>query len=393
MSYDFDKVIDRSGTKSLKYDFATARGRKEGLISMWVADMDFPTAPQVLESLRDSVNHGIFGYTETDDAYYESVAGWYRKHFNWDTKKEWLIKTPGVVFALAIAIRTFTKENDGVLIQQPVYYPFSEVIVDNNRKLVNSPLKLKGDRYEINFEDFERKIVEENVKLFILCSPHNPVGRVWEEWELRKIGEICLMHDVIIASDEIHSDFVWEGNRHTVFASLDPSFADRCITCTAPSKTFNLAGLQASNIFISNEKMRLAFKKGLAATGYSQLNTMGIFAAEAAYTHGEEWLKELKAYLQGNIDFFAEFLKKELPMLHLIKAEGTYLLWVDFRDLNLNEKELKDLVENKAGLWLDSGSMFGKDGEGFERFNIACPRSIIEKALTSLKKAISEIEK
>ena len=393
MSYDFDKVIDRSGTKSLKYDFATARGRKEGLISMWVADMDFPTAPKVLESLRDSVNHGIFGYTETDDAYYESVAGWYRKHFNWDTKKEWLIKTPGVVFALAIAIRTFTKENDGVLIQQPVYYPFSEVIVDNNRKLVNSPLKLKGDRYEIDFEDFERKIVEENVKLFILCSPHNPVGRVWEEWELRKIGEICLMHDVIIASDEIHSDFVWEGNRHTVFASLDPSFADRCITCTAPSKTFNLAGLQASNIFISNEKMRLAFKKGLAATGYSQLNTMGIFAAEAAYTHGEEWLKELKAYLQGNIDFFAEFLRKELPMLHLIKTEGTYLLWVDFRDLNLNEKELKDLVENKAGLWLDSGSMFGKDGEGFERFNIACPRSIIEKALTSLKKAISEIKK
>ena len=393
MSYDFDKVIDRSGTKSLKYDFATARGRKEGLISMWVADMDFPTAPQVLESLRDSVNHGIFGYTETDDAYYESVAGWYKKHFNWDTKKEWLIKTPGVVFALAIAIRTFTKENDGVLIQQPVYYPFSEVIVDNNRKLVNSPLKLKGDRYEIDFEDFERKIVEENVKLFILCNPHNPVGRVWEEWELRKIGEICLMHDVIIASDEIHSDFVWEGNRHTVFASLDPSFADRCITCTAPSKTFNLAGLQASNIFISNEKMRLAFKKGLAATGYSQLNTMGIFAAEAAYTHGEEWLKELKAYLQGNIDFFAEFLRKELPMLHLIKTEGTYLLWVDFRDLNLNEKELKDLVENKAGLWLDSGSMFGKDGEGFERFNIACPRSIIEKALTSLKKAISEIEK
>ena len=208
-----------------------------------------------------------------------------------------------------------------------------------------------------------------------------------------KIGEICLMHDVIIASDEIHSDFVWEGNRHTVFASLDPSFADRCITCTAPSKTFNLAGLQASNIFISNEKMRLAFKKGLAATGYSQLNTMGIFAAEAAYTHGEEWLKELKAYLQGNIDFFAEFLRNELPMLHLIKTEGTYLLWVDFRDLNLNEKELKDLVENKAGLWLDSGSMFGKDGEGFERFNIACPRSIIEKALTSLKKAISEIEK
>ena len=393
MSYDFDKVIDRSGTKSLKYDFATARGRKEGLISMWVADMDFPTAPKVLESLRDSVNHGIFGYTETDDAYYESVAGWYRKHFNWDTRKEWLIKTPGVVFALAIAIRTFTKENDGVLIQQPVYYPFSEVIVDNNRKLVNSPLKLKGDRYEIDFEDFERKIVEENVKLFILCSPHNPVGRVWEEWELRKIGEICLMHDVIIASDEIHSDFVWEGNRHTVFASLDPSFADRCITCTAPSKTFNLAGLQASNIFISNEKMRLAFKKGLAATGYSQLNTMGIFAAEAAYTHGEEWLKELKAYLQGNIDFFAEFLRKELPMLHLIKTEGTYLLWVDFRDLNLNEKELKDLVENKAGLWLDSGSMFGKDGEGFERFNIACPRSIIEKALTSLKKAISEIKK
>ena len=390
MSYDFDRITDRTGTKCLKYDFATQRGKKEGLISMWVADMDFPTAPEILDRLHSAVDHGIFGYTESDDDYYKSVAGWYGRHFNWEPKKEWLIKTPGVVFALSAAIRAFTRENDVVLIQQPVYYPFSEVITDNNRKLVDNPLVLKGDRYEIDFEDFEQKIVTENVKLFILCSPHNPVGRVWEEWELRRIGEICLAHDVLVASDEIHSDFVWEGSKHTVFASLDPSFADRCITCTAPSKTFNLAGLQASNIFISNRRMRLAFKKSLAATGYSQLNAMGLFACEAAYNYGENWLKELKEYLQGNINFFRAFLEKELPMLHLIKTEGTYLLWVDFRELNLNEPELEDLIVNRAGLWLDSGAMFGKAGQGFERFNIACPRPVIKKALEQLKKAVLE---
>ena len=391
MSYDFDRITDRIGTKCLKYDFATQRGKKEGLISMWVADMDFPTAPEILDRLHSAVDHGIFGYTESDEDYYKSVTGWYSRHFNWEPKKEWLIKTPGVVFALSAAIRAFTKENDAVLIQQPVYYPFSEVITDNNRKLVDNPLVLKGDRYEIDFEDFEQKIVTENVKLFILCSPHNPVGRVWEEWELRRIGEICLAHDVLVASDEIHSDFVWEGSKHTVFASLDPSFADRCITCTAPSKTFNLAGLQASNIFISNRRMRLAFKKILAATGYSQLNAMGLFACEAAYNYGENWLKELKEYLQGNINFFRDFLEKELPMLHLIKTEGTYLLWVDFRDLNLSESELEDLIVNRAGLWLDSGAMFGKAGEGFERFNIACPRPVIKKALEQLKKAVYEV--
>ncbi|MBP5661214.1 MAG: pyridoxal phosphate-dependent aminotransferase [Lachnospiraceae bacterium] len=392
MSYDFDKITDRKGTKCLKYDFATARGKKEGLISMWVADMDFPTAPEILDSLSGVVNHGIFGYTESDDAYYQSVACWYRTHFNWEPAREWLIKTPGVVFALSAAIRAFTQEGEGVLIQQPVYYPFREVIVDNKRKLVDSPLVLKGDHYEIDFEDFEEKIVREQVKLFILCSPHNPVGRVWKEWELRRIGEICLAHDVIIASDEIHSDFVWKGNKHTVFASLDPSFADRCITCTAPSKTFNLAGLQASNIFVSNPKLRLALKKSIAATGYSQLNTMALFACEAAYTHGDKWLGELKRYLQGNIEYFDEFLRKELPMLHLIRTEGTYLLWVDFRELKLTEAELEDLIVNRAGLWLDSGAMFGKSGQGFERFNIACPRSVLTQALEQLKEAVLSLK-
>ncbi|MBR5761228.1 MAG: pyridoxal phosphate-dependent aminotransferase [Lachnospiraceae bacterium] len=392
MGYDFDKITDRKGTKCLKYDFATARGKKEGLISMWVADMDFPTAPEILESLRGVVDHGIFGYTESDDAYYESVAGWYRTHFEWEPRKEWLIKTPGVVFALSAAIRAFTKEGEAVLIQQPVYYPFSEVIVDNGRKPVDSPLVLKGDHYEIDFDDFERKVIEERVKLFILCSPHNPVGRVWKEWELRRIGEICVAHDVIVASDEIHSDFVWEGNKHTVFASLDPAFAERSITCTAPSKTFNLAGLQASNIFVPNRRLRLALKKSIAATGYSQLNTMALFACEAAYTHGDKWLGELKEYLQGNIKYFNDFLERELPMLHLIKTEGTYLLWVDFRELGLTELELEDLIVNRAGLWLDSGAMFGKVGEGFERFNIACPRSVLAAALEQLKRAVLSLK-
>ena len=346
MSYDFDKTKDRTGTKCLKYDFATQRGKKEGLISMWVADMDFSTAPEILDRLHKAVDHGIFGYTESDDDYYKSVAGWYGRHFNWEPKKEWLIKTPGVVFALSAAIRAFTRENDAVLIQQPVYYPFSEVITDNNRKLVDNPLVLKGDRYEIDFEDFEQKIVSENVKLFILCSPHNPVGRVWEEWELRRIGEICLAHDVLVASDEIHSDFVWEGSKHTVFASLDPSFADRCITCTAPSKTFNLAGLQFSTNFIKNPALRAKFKAERNKTGYDEPSLMGLVAARAAYQSGKPWLLELKKHLLSNIDFIRSYLKDKLPLVRLIEPEGTFLLWLDFSAYGLEDGELDNIIVN-----------------------------------------------
>lgn len=388
MRYNFDIVTDRRGTNCLKYDFAPERGKPENVLPLWVADMDFPTAPEILKKLEKTVHHGIFGYSEGKDGYFQAVAGWYQKHFGWEVKRSWLVKTPGVVFAIAAAVNAYTSEGDAVLLQQPVYYPFSEVIKDNGRILVNSPLKLKDGRYQIDFEDFERKIMENKVKLFLLCSPHNPVGRVWEEWELQKIGDICLRHGVLVVSDEIHSDFVWTGHRHRVFASLSPELADITITCTAPSKTFNLAGLQISNIFISNHELKQRFKKAVARTGYSQVNVMGLAACQAAYEEGEAWLTELKAYLAENLAFVRDYLKNNLPEIHLVEPEGTYLIWLDFRALGLTEEAREDLIVNRAGLWLDSGAMFGADGDGFERINIACPRVILAQALEQLERAL-----
>ena len=385
---DFNVFINRKNTNSLKYDFMTERGKPANLLPLWVADMDFQTAPAILERLEQTVKHGIFGYSETKESYYDAVSGWYERHFDWHIETDWLIKTPGVVFALAAAVRAFTKEMDGVLLQQPVYYPFSEVILDNDRVLVNNSLKLTDGHYEIDFEDFEKKIVEYRVKLFFLCSPHNPGGRVWKEWELKRIGDICLKHGVIVVSDEIHSDFVYPGHRHQVFANLGPEYADITVTCTAPSKTFNLAGLQISNIIISNPELRRKFLKAVAAAGYSQANLMGIVACQAAYELGEDWLSGLKEYLLENLNFLRAYLQEKLPEIKLIEPEGTYLLWLDFRGLNLTEREREWLIVEKAGLWLDSGAMFGPDGDGFERINIACPREMLAKALKQLEEAV-----
>ena len=386
--YDFDKVIDRHGTNCLKFDFAKERGKNGDELSLWVADMDFQVAKPITDALQAQVNHGIYGYSEVKSDYFDIVKNWFKDNFDWEIKKGSLVKTPGVVYAIAMAVKAFTKEGEAVIIQQPVYYPFSEMIIANNRKLVNSPLVLKDGRYEIDFEDFEKKIVENNVKLFILCSPHNPVGRVWSVEELKKIGDICIKHDVVIFSDEIHADFVYEPNKHHVFASLGESYAANSVIATAPSKSFNIAGLQVSNIFIENKKLRDAFRNEIVKSGYSQLNTMGLVAARAAYESGKEWLDEVRAYIKDNLIFFRDYLKENIGELSLIEPEGTYLVWVDFRKLGLSEKQREDLIVNKAKLWIDSGAMFGVDGEGFERFNIACPRSYLKQALDSLAKAI-----
>lgn len=386
--YDFDKIIDRHGTNCLKFDFAKERGKNGDELSLWVADMDFQVAKPITDALQVQVNHGIYGYTEVKSDYFDIVKNWFKDNFDWEIKKGSLVKTPGVVYAIAMAVKAFTKEGEAVIIQQPVYYPFSEMIIANNRKLVNSPLVLKDGRYEIDFEDFEKKIVENNVKLFILCSPHNPVGRVWSVEELKRIGDICIKHDVVIFSDEIHADFVYEPNKHHVFASLGESYAANSVIATAPSKSFNIAGLQVSNIFIENKKLRDAFRNEIVKSGYSQLNTMGLVAARAAYESGKEWLDEVRAYIKDNLIFFRDYLKENIGELSLIEPEGTYLVWVDFRKLGLSEKQREDLIVNKAKLWIDSGAMFGVDGEGFERFNIACPREYLKMALDSLAKAI-----
>ena len=388
--YDFDKIIDRHGTGSLKFDFAKERGKNGDELSLWVADMDFQVAKPITDALQAQINHGIYGYTEVKADYFDIVKNWFKDNFDWEIKKGSLVKTPGVVYAIAMAIKAYTKEGEAVIIQQPVYYPFGEMIIANNRKLVNSPLVFKDGHYETDFDDFEKKIVENNVKLFILCSPHNPVGRVWSKEELKKIGDICIKHKVTVFSDEIHADFVYSPNKHHVFASLGEVYADNAVIATAPSKSFNIAGLQVSNIFIENKKLRDAFRREIVKSGYSQLNTMGLVAARAAYESGKEWLDEVRAYIRDNLIFFRDYLKENIPELSLIEPEGTYLLWVDFGKLGLSEKQREDLIVNKAKLWIDSGAMFGTDGEGFERFNIACPKSYLKKALDSLANAIRE---
>lgn len=391
MSYNFDEIIDRRNTDCLKYDFAVERGKPADVLPLWVADMDFRTAPHIIEKAVADASLGIYGYTESKDDYFQAVANWYRTYFDWNVEKKWLVKTPGIVFAIGLAIKALTKEGDGVMIQQPVYYPFSEVIKDNDRKLVNNALVLRDGHYEIDFEDFEQKIIQEKVKLFVLCSPHNPVGRVWTREELQKIGEICLKYGVKVVSDEIHSDFVYGDRKHYVFTTIDPRFEEFSIVCTAPSKTFNLAGLQASNIFIPNVQIRKAFLKQMSAVGYSQLNMIGLHACKAAYETGREWLEELKVYLKGNLDFVREYLEQNLPQIKLIEPEGTYLIWLDCRALGLPEAKLEHLIVHEAKLWLDSGAIFGKDGEGFERINIACPRAVLEEACKRLHRAVQSI--
>ena len=385
----FDKVTERKNTDCLKYDFAVKRGMPEGILPLWVADMDFMTSKKILDAMEARVRHGIFGYTESGEEYFEAVSGWLERRHGWKVRHDWLIKTPGVVFALAMAVRAYSEAGDAVLIQQPVYYPFTGVIEDNGRKVISNDLVLSEDgKYHIDFEDFEKKIAENRISLFILCSPHNPVGRVWTKEELIRMGEICEKYNVTVVSDEIHEDFVFGDRRHYVFANLKKEFAEMSVTCTSPGKTFNLAGLQVSNIFIPDSKLRGRFKKQVAAAGYSQLNTLGLTACEAAYRYGDEWYEAMMEYIAGNMDFMRDYIRKELPMLRMTEPEGTYLVWVDFRGLGLPEAELEELIVKKANLWLDSGDIFGKTGAGFERFNVACPRSVLEQALEQLKAAI-----
>ena len=383
---DFDVVIERRNTKSLKYDSAIKRGKPADVIPLWVADMDFKTSSYITDALENMVSNGIFGYSEGGDSYFEAVKDWMKRRHQWEVEEDWLIRTPGVVFALAMAVRAFTKEGDSVLIQQPVYYPFREIVTDNHRKLVSSTLVQSEDgTYHIDYEDFEQKIVTEHVKLFILCNPHNPVGRVWTKEELSTIGDICLKHHVIVASDEIHSDFVFFGKKHHVFSSINENYRNNCIICTSPSKTFNLAGFQISNIFIENATLAKAFRMEMKSAGYSQVGLPGLIACESAYRYGDEWLEGVLKYIQANAEFAEAFLAKELPKVKMSRLEGTYLIWLDFKEYGLSDHELDKRILHDAGLWVDSGGLFGKAGEGFQRINIACPRVILEQALNKLQ--------
>jgi len=382
MNYDFDRVIDRRNTYSMKYDPAS-RGKPDDVLPLWVADMDFSAPPCVIDALVTHAQHGIFGYSEPDTAYFSVIRNWFEKRFNWNVEREWLTITPGVVNALYIAIRGLTEPGDGIVIQQPVYYPFESSAKQTGRKVLVNQLVFNNGKYSIDFDDFEEKI--KMAKLFIMCNPHNPAGRVWTGDELSRMGEICLRHGVTVIADEIHQDFIFPGHKHLVFAALDQRFADITVTCTAPSKTFNLAGLSHANIFISNENMRGKFKSEYVRCGLSQPGVMGLVACKAAYQDGEDWLEQLIVYLSGNMSLIKDSLQTNIPQIKLIEPEGMYLAWLDCSGLGLSAQELDTVITNKCKLWLSNGRTFGKGGEGFFRMNAACPRSVLRDALDRLK--------
>lgn len=390
MTYDFDIPTERHGTDCLKFDWAEKRGRSADLLSLWVADMDFPTAPEIVDAIIERTKHGIFGYTEPGAEYFAALDNWLAQRYGWHVTEDEVTVTPGVVYALAMAVRAFTEPGDAVIIQQPVYYPFSFVVTENERTLVNAQLAYDGKRYHIDFEELERLIEESNAKLFILCNPHNPVGRAWTVGELEQLGKICLRHGVVVVSDEIHMDFARPGIEHVPFATLNEQFAQNCVACTSASKTFNLAGLQVANIVIPNKDLRRAFRDEVISSGYSQPNTLGMVATQAAYEHGGPWLDQLKDYLEGNWQLLANMLAERTPELQLIEAESTYLAWIDCRALGFDAWQLERFIEDEAKLWLDCGHIFGAGGDGFIRINIATQRSYLERAIDQLASAVEK---
>ena len=388
MEFDFDREIDRRGTDSVKWDLVQRLGKRGDTLPLWVADMDFPSPQCVIDALQRRAAHGIFGYSAPGEDYYEAVAAWFRERFGWETQPEWLVRTPGVVFAISAAVRALTEPGDAVLVLTPVYYPFYRAIRSNGRALVESELLYRDGRYEIDFADVERKVRDRKVKMCILCSPHNPVCRVWTREELRTLGDICGRYGVTVVSDEIHCDFAFPEHPHTMFPMACPELADRTVVCTAPSKTFNLAGLQTSNIWIPDGGLRRKLRDEIERAGGGELNAMGLTAAKAAYEGGGPWLEACRAYLRGNLDYLRVFLRETLPEIRLVEPDGTYFAWLDCSALGLDPRALDALVSERAGLWLDAGEMFGEGGAQFQRMVLACTRRTLAEALRRLERAV-----
>ena len=387
MQYDFDTPIDRTHTWSIKHDFKKENGKADDILPLWVADMDFRSPDSVVEALKKAVDHGIFGYSRADESYFDAVAAWYQKRHHLTLQPEWMTCTPGIVFALSIAVRAFTQEGDAVLIQPPVYHPFSRAILRNKRTLVENPLVLKDGHYEMDLEDLEQKVLDEHVKLMILCNPHNPVGRVWTREELTALADICLRHHVYVICDEIHGDFVWQGHEQTPYASISEEACLHSMMCTAPSKTFNLAGMATSNLFIPDPEMRRKFRSELLDVGQENMNRLGLFACRAAYEGGGEWLDQLIGYLAGNLALVRDFCKNRVPQIQLVEPEGTYLAWLDCRELGMTDDELMAFFSDEAKVWLDPGTHSGEQGSGFMRFNLGSSRSVIAQALDQIEAA------
>jgi cystathionine beta-lyase len=403
MSIDFDTEADRQGTGSVKWEViqssedpskwirTDAYFGENRTLPMWVADMDFHCPEPVLTALEKRARHGIFGYTQPDDDYFDAVTGWMKRRHGWNIETEWIVVTHGVVPALHMLVRSFVEPGKKVLVQRPVYYPFFSAIERNGCQIVSNSLEINANRYRMNFDDLEKKASNPDVQLAILCSPHNPVGRIWSPKELQRFGEICVQNNVLVVSDEIHGDLVFPGKTFTPYAVVNERLMDNAVICTAPSKTFNLAGLQTSNIIIPNKKIRDKFQRALQANGIFGINPFGMVACRTAYNEGEEWLDQLKAYLNGNLVAMMELFNREIPYIPVIEPDGTYLVWFDCRALGFNDEILRDLMLKKARVFLDEGYIFGAEGSGFERINIACPRSVLMEALQRIVAAIQSV--
>ena len=383
MKYDFDTPVDRRGTASIKWDFSKRFTGLEDLIPLWVADMDFPACFEVIEALKRRADHGVFGYTLEPGSYYRAVIDWMKRRHGWEIRRGWMLSAPGVVPSLNLALLAYSQPGDRVIIQPPVYYPFKESILKVRRRVAENPLILDGDRYTMDFDQLE-KLIDGRTRLLILCSPHNPVARVWLKVELERLVDICLRRNIIILSDEIHHDLILKGNRHIPTASLSKEAAGITVTFTSATKTFNLAGLGCSLVIASDKHLRDRYRSTLQSIWTGIANALSAVATETAYRYGESWLEQVLEYVQGNYDFLVSRLAERLPEARVFPLEGTYLAWVDLRSLGMSDEELKQWILGRARVWLDDGPMFGAGGEGYQRINLACPRRTLNKALEAM---------
>jgi cystathionine beta-lyase len=389
--YDFDTVIDRLPTSSSKWSYRKQRTGVEDVIPMWVADMDFACAPEIVEAIKARAAHPIYGYTVRTDAWYNGLINWMKKRHDWSRiQRDWICFSPGVVAGFNMTIQAYSHPGDKVILQPPVYYPMKNAIFNNGRQMVENPLKIVNGRYVMDYEDLEKKI-DGRTKMIILCSPHNPVGRVWTRSELEQLVEVCERKDIVIVSDEIHLDLILGKIKHTPTAIVSEKAMQRTVTLVSPSKSFNVAGLTNSAAIIPNKKLRDAFLNVLQNNSVGGGNIFGAVAQEAAYAHGEPWLEELLVYLRGNLKYFEDFLAEKIPVLKVYPLEGTYLAWVDCTSLGMDDASLKEFMLKKAKLWFDEGTMFGSGGSMFMRINLACPRSTLKIALERLEKAVKAL--
>ena len=388
---NFESKINRKHTNSVKWDGHDKFKVHPDAIPLWVADMDFKTLPEITQALNKQVEFGVYGYAFEPDSYFDSVIAWMKRRHHWDIKKEWILTTPGVVSGLNACILSLTQENDSILIQEPVYHPFKNSIKYNKRIPVINELVREESHYSINFEDFENKIINHNVKLFILCSPHNPVGRVWLKDELIQMADICHKHGVVIVSDEIHMDFIYKGHEHHVLANLKPEYQDFVITLVAPSKSFNLAAFKVSQLATTNPDFKKKIEHEYERLGFHGHNTFGLLACEVAYRSGDQFMDDVVEYIHQNILYIKDYVSENLSMIKVMDIEGTYLLWLDFSELKLEQADLMDFLGSEALVWFNDGSIFGESGKGFVRMNCATQRDVIKQALDQLNKAIHDL--